>query len=476
MIFDSFEFAVFCLFVFTIYYLLRHRVQNLFLLAASYFFYGFWSWKFLALLVATQVIDFHISKAMHRLTDEHRRRRLMWLSVCVNMGVLGFFKYFNFFTENIQGALNLLGVPVSQVTLNIVLPVGISFYTIQEVVYIVDVYKRRVAPAQRFVDFALFVSYFPQLMAGPIERAERLLPQVQSKRTIRYADVMEGGWLIFWGLFKKMFVADRLALFVDPIFAAPEATSAPLLLLGALAFTVQIYADFSGYSDIAIGLGRLMGFHLMWNFNLPFFAASPSDFWRRWHISLSQCLRDNIYIPLGGNRVGLSREVIAIMATMLLSGLWHGAQWHFVLWGAYCGVLLCAERIVRRTGATNLLSSAEHTTPVTPSRLLQIAIMLPLTILGFSIFRAEGISDVTTIFSRIATQWGDVASALPGLKELVICTALLGFYEMAQFFSGDRFIIFRAPLLLRMLLYFFVYLHITLGAPHDARTFIYFQF
>lgn len=475
MVFDSLEFIVFFLIVYSVYLCLRHRAQNLFLLGASYFFYGFWSWKFLLLLVATQVIDYQISRGLERLTDPRLRKRLMWLSVIANMGTLAFFKYFNFFTENLQETLRLFGLPVSDVTLNIVLPVGISFYTIQEMTYIIDVYKRRVAPARRFVDFALFVSYFPQLVAGPIERAERLLPQVQQPRTIRRNDIIEGGWLIFWGLFKKVFVADRIALLSDSLFSDPSGASTPLAVLGAIAFTVQIYADFSGYSDMAVGLGRLMGFHLMYNFNLPFFAATPSDFWRRWHISLSQCLRDNLYIPMGGNRFGYGREMLALMTTMLIGGLWHGAQWHFVLWGAYCGLLLVIERMIRLTWGKNaLLRPADHSSLL--RRMAHIAVMFPLTVIGFTIFRAENVHDIGQVFVSFFNGMGSLTDARHLLKEMVFCTALLGIYQLGHYFTGDRFIIFRLPWPLRTAIYFIMYLLIAVGAPHDTRTFIYFQF
>ncbi len=475
MLFDSLQFVIFFIIVYGVYLCLRHRGQNIFLLLASYIFYGFWSWKFLALLVATQVIDYHISRGLVRLEDPGRRRKLMWLSVAVNMGTLGFFKYFNFFTENLQGSLNLLGLPVSDVTLSVVLPVGISFYTIQEMTYIIDVYRRRVKPADKFIDFALFVSFFPQLVAGPIERAERLLPQVQSPRKIHRVDLIEGGWLIFWGLFKKVFIADRIAMLSDTVFSAPEAAAGPMVLLGALAFTIQIYADFSGYSDMAVGLGRLMGFHLMYNFKLPFFATSPSDFWRRWHISLSQCLRDNLYIPLGGNRFGFPREALALMVTMLIGGLWHGAQWHFVLWGAYCGGLLVLERVWRRSRWGNILVRPGHSAS-SISQAAHIAVMFPLTIIGFLIFRAENLTDIKLLLGNISVGWSNAVVYVPQVKELLICTWLLAAYQLAHHVSDDRFILFRMPWPLRTALYVAMYLLISLGAPHDARTFIYFQF
>ncbi len=476
MVFDSYVFAVFFAVVYLVYICLKGvRSQNLFLLVASYFFYGFWSWKFLALLVATQIVDFHISKGLVRLDDQSKRKRLMWLSVIVNMGTLGFFKYFNFFTDNLQEVMRAFGVEVSDVTLNIVLPVGISFYTIQELTYIIDVYKRRVRPAGRFVDFALFVSYFPQLVAGPIERAERLLPQVQSPRQIHWDDLVEGTWLFCWGLFKKVFVADRIAMLSDSVFGAPEAASGPMVVLGAVAFTVQIYADFSGYSDMAVGLGRMMGFRLMYNFNLPFFAVSPSDFWRRWHISLSQCLRDNLYIPMGGNRKGFSRELSALMITMLIGGLWHGAQWHFVLWGAYCGGLLVLERLIRMGAPHGMIIEPRETGSIV-KRLAHIAVMFPLTALGFLIFRAETVGDVGELLGNLATGWESARAALPQLKELLICTWLLGGYQIAHYFSENRFVVFKVPVPLRAIIYLIMYLSLTLGAPHDARTFIYFQF
>lgn len=476
MVFDSLEFVVFFAIVYAVYLMLRrYQAQNVWLLGASYFFYGFWSWKFLGLLLATQTIDYHISQALGRLTDPVRRRRLMWLSVMVNMGTLGFFKYFNFFTENLQHTLRFFGAEVSEVTLNIVLPVGISFYTIQEMTYIIDIYRGRTKPVKKFTDFALFVAFFPQLLAGPIERAERLMPQVQSQRVITRTHIVEGSWLFCWGLFKKMFVADRIAMVSDSLFSDPGGASAPLAVLGALAFTIQIYADFSGYSDMSAGLGRLMGFRLMYNFHLPFFAVTPSDFWRRWHISLSQCLRDNLYIPLGGNRFGYRREMVALMVTMLIGGLWHGAQWHFVMWGAYCGGLLVLERAVRLAFGPDALLRPINEAPLS-RRVAHIAVMFPLTVIGFVIFRAETTADAGLVFVRMFGDFGDWDAARHLLKEVFFCSAVLFGYQWAHYLTNDRYFVFRLPWPVRAVFYFALYLFLVSGAPHDARTFIYFQF
>lgn len=475
MIFDSYEFALFFIIVYGVYLCLRQNGQNWFLLAASYFFYGFWSWKFLGLLIATQVIDFHIGKALERLKDPARRKRLMTLSVLTNLGTLGFFKYFNFFTENLEHTLRFFNLPVSEVTLNIVLPVGISFYTIQELNYVYDIYKGRTRAVNSFRDFSLFVSFFPQLMAGPIERAQRLMPQIQNARAITWEGISKGGWLIAWGLFKKMFVADRLALLTDTIFTDPAGASGPMVALGAATFMLQIYADFSGYSDMAAGMGRLMGFKLVYNFNLPFASLTPSDFWRRWHISLTECLRDNIYIPMGGNRKGFSRELLAIMATMTLGGLWHGAQWNFIFWGVYCGILLVAERILRKTYLGARLFEVDEQSNVV-RRFVHIVIMFALTCWGGILFRAGSLRNALEMMGNIFNDWHMVWTMTPQAKELAICLSLFAVYQFCHYATKDRFFVFRLPVPVRAAFYIAIYLHLTMGAPYDARPFVYFQF
>jgi len=316
------------------------------LLMASCFFYGSWNWRFLFLLFLTIAIDYFISLKIYNSEDSEKRKKFLLLSIVANLGVLGFFKYFNFFSESFQALANSLGFNLQPHLLNIVLPVGISFYTFQSLSYTIDVYRKELKPAKSIFDFALFVTYFPQLVAGPIERATHLLPQVLQPRKITLEQFYEGCYLIFWGLFQKIFIADNLAKMVNPVFSAAAPYDGVKVLSALYAFAFQIYCDFAGYSNMARGLGKCMGFDIMVNFNLPYFATNPRDFWRRWHISFSTWLRDYLYIPLGGNQKGPLITYRNIALTMLLGGLWHGANWRFVIWGGYQGLLLIIHRLL----------------------------------------------------------------------------------------------------------------------------------
>jgi alginate O-acetyltransferase complex protein AlgI len=348
MYFDSTVYIVFLALVVLLYWRLRLRAQNLFLLGASYFFYGWWDWRFLLLMGASTIVDFFVGRGLERTADPARRRALLTLSLLLNFGCLGFFKYFGFFVdsfEHVVAALGLHGVPHR--VWSIVLPPAISFYTFQEVAYIVDVYKKKLRAADSLVDYALFVSLFPHLIAGPIQRPSHLLPQVQQPRTWEADKAFDGLLLILEGLFRKVVIADNCALIANAAlsgtFGGPNLAT---VALGTYAFAWQIYGDFSGYSSIARGSAQLLGFHFMVNFRQPYFAQSLQDFWRRWHISLSTWLRDYLYIPLGGNRKGRLRTYANLMTTMLLGGLWHGANWTFVIWGAIHGAGLALERLL----------------------------------------------------------------------------------------------------------------------------------
>ena len=349
MQFNSTIFPLFFAAVYAIYLLMgsrRFRAQNAWLLASSYAFYGYWDPRFLALLALSTVVDYVIGRRLEATEDERARKRLVTLSVLVNLGVLGFFKYFGFFVESTAALLDTMGLPANVKTLEILLPVGISFYTFQTLSYTIDVYRRAMPATRDLLGFALFVSFFPQLVAGPIERASRLLPQILAPRTVTATKVQAGLWLLVWGYFKKTVIADQAAMIANPLFDGDWSTLTGLEPLTAvLAFTIHIYCDFSGYSDIARGLAKLMGFDFLLNFRLPYLATGPSDFWLRWHVSLSTWLRDYLYIPLGGNRGGTLLTYRNMFLVMALGGLWHGAAWPYVLWGSYHGVLLVLERL-----------------------------------------------------------------------------------------------------------------------------------
>jgi len=352
MLFDSPAYLIFLITVVLLYWRLSWRRQNVLLLCASYFFYGWWDWRFMLLMMASTVVDYVIARRIAAIPPGPQRRALLIFSLCVNFGLLGFFKYCNFFVGSLSSlltALNVHHIPVG--LLNVILPPGISFYTFQEVAYVVDVYKGELKPARSLVDYGLFVSLFPHLIAGPIQRPSHLLPQTQSPRRFNERAFFDGCMLIVSGLFRKTVIADSCANLANLAFDGRLGWNLVAVLIGVYAFSWQIYGDFSGYSDLARGSAQLLGFHFMLNFRQPYLADSLQDFWRRWHISLSTWLRDYLYIPLGGNRLGSGRTYINLMITMLLGGLWHGANWTFVIWGGIHGAWLSVERMLTRGGA-----------------------------------------------------------------------------------------------------------------------------
>ncbi len=347
MFFNSFIFFIFLAIVLPVFYLLRGQRQKAsWLLIASYVFYSYWDWRFCSLLLISTVVDFFVGRALHAADDETRRKRLLWVSCAVNLGILAVFKYFNFFAASIQETAASMGMNVDFLHLNIILPVGISFYTFQTMSYTIDIYRRKLEPTHSFIDFALFVSFFPQLVAGPIERARNLLPEIARLGKPTRTQVSEGLALLTVGFFKKVLIGDACGRIVDHIFGQPELYKSPELLAGLILFSIQIYADFSGYSNIARGLAKLLGIELMKNFEQPYLSANITEFWRRWHISLSSWLRDYLYISLGGNRRGNGRTYINLLTTMLLGGLWHGAAWTFVVWGGLHGLYLAVHKMV----------------------------------------------------------------------------------------------------------------------------------
>ncbi len=353
MLFNSFDFAIFLPLVFSLYWLLgakRIAAQNLLLLVASYIFYGTWDWRFLILILVSSVADFAIGKFMHESSSENYRKKLLWLSLFLNLGLLGFFKYFNFFIDTFANTFSFFGVAMDETRLNILLPVGISFYTFQTLSYTIDIYRRKINACNDPVAFFAYVSFFPQLVAGPIERAKNLLPQFIKERTFNYEKAVDGVRQIIWGLFKKVVIADNCSKAVNIIFTNYQYEDSLTLCLGAFLFLFQVYCDFSGYSDIAIGLGRLFGFHLRKNFDFPFFSRDLPEFWKKWHISLTSWFVDYIYIPLGGGRNGLNSKIRNVLIIFLVSGFWHGANWTFIFWGAFCGLAQVPYLLLGRNG------------------------------------------------------------------------------------------------------------------------------
>jgi alginate O-acetyltransferase complex protein AlgI len=346
ILFNSISFLLFIAIVLLIYPRLALRKQNLFLLIASYLFYGFWDWRFNFLILSSTTVDYFVGKKIFAARDHQQKRRFLLVSIIFNLCILGFFKYFNFFVDSLAVLLGTMGFEPHLPVLRIILPLGISFYTFRTISYTIDIYRNKITPTNNFIDYALFVSFFPQLLAGPIERASNLLPQFENSRKLSSRKFIDGFSLIILGYFKKVAIADTLAPLVEKYFSSPASFSSGELLSGMYAFTFQIYGDFSGYTDIARGVALMLGFKTMENFNTPYFSRNVTEFWRRWHISLSTWLRDYLYISLGGNRVGKTRTYINLMITMFLGGLWHGAAWTFVVWGTAHGAYLCIHKFL----------------------------------------------------------------------------------------------------------------------------------
>jgi alginate O-acetyltransferase complex protein AlgI len=471
MLFDTPVYFVFLCIVTLLYWSFKHRQQNILLLAASYVFYGWWDARFLTLIALSTTVDYYCARAIHDSPDERRRRLLLALSITVNLTFLGVFKYFNFFVDSFAVALQSLGFnDVPTVALRILLPPGISFYTFQEIAYIVDVYNRRLKPADTLLDYALFISLFPHLVAGPIQRPSHLLPQVQSRRVFRADAFFDGIILILSGLFRKCVIADNCALIANAAFGGQLGEpSLAVVALGTYAFAWQIYGDFSGYSDIARGSAQLLGFHFMVNFRQPYLAASLKDFWRRWHVSLSTWLRDYLYIPLGGSREGEAKTHRNLLTTMLLGGLWHGANWTFVVWGALHGLALSAGRFWEVGRARR---------PFVPSAISLWARRIAtfhLVCLTWIFFRASSVSEALHFISGLTT--------LAWRPEYFMAFTMLAFFTIPLFLV-DLFLEHRKeeyPLAAtlepyRVAMAFGFLAAVTLLSGNQISAFIYFQF
>lgn len=393
MLFNSIEFAFFLPLVFFLYWFVTKknlRTQNVLLVVASYFFYGWWDWRFLSMIVFSSLVDYLVGIQMGKTEKARRRRGLLLISVFVNLGFLGVFKYYNFFVENFADAFTLFGMSVEPSRLEVVLPVGISFYTFQTLSYSIDVYRRGLEPTKDIIAFFAFVSFFPQLVAGPIERASNLLPQFYRSRMFNHGRAVDGMRQILWGLYKKIVIADNCAEYVNQIFAHNEWYSGSTLLIGALFFSLQIYGDFSGYSDIAIGTSRLFGFELKRNFAFPYFSRDIAEFWRRWHISLSTWFRDYVYIPLGGSKGSVWVKIRNIFIIFLVSGFWHGANWTFMAWGFVNACYFLPLMLLKRN-RINTGEVAEGRLLPQPREAVQIGITFFITVLAWVFFRAESI-------------------------------------------------------------------------------------
>jgi alginate O-acetyltransferase complex protein AlgI len=469
MLFNSGVFLKFFAGFLLLYWLVRNhlRARNILIVAASYLFYGWWDYRFLGLILISSVLDYAVGLGIARQSDPRRRKLWLTASIVVNLVILGFFKYFDFFATSLAAALQKMGVPFQTFTLGIILPVGISFYTFQAMSYTIDVYRGNIPACRNLVNFLAFVSFFPQLVAGPIERASHLLPQFERPLSITGPMLEEGIWLMIRGMFKKVVIADNLDALVNMVYQNPV-YSGPLAALGTIAFGFQIYCDFSGYSDIARGTARTLGFDIMVNFNLPYFASNMREFWQRWHISLSTWLRDYLYISLGGNRRGAARTYVNLFVTMLLGGLWHGAAWNFVLWGAWHGIGLIIHRAWSSTTRRDAEAAAGR-------RGLSWLLTMGFVFYGWLLFRAQSFDQIVNMTRSLGL------FSLPDwtgsyVVNLAAFLAPLLLIELWQFRSGDVLVALRLPRWGKATLQGVLLLAIMFFWERTELPFIYFQF
>jgi alginate O-acetyltransferase complex protein AlgI len=473
MVFNSLHFVWFFVVVYAVYRVLGHRAQNWLLLVASYYFYAAWDWRFMGLLAASTLVDYTSARLLDASESPRVRRALVTLSLGFNLTLLGFFKYFNFFADSLQALFVSAGWPLDFVTLRVLLPVGISFYTFVTMSYVIDVYRREVRATRHLVDFAVFVAYFPHLVAGPILRASLLLPQIEMPRRITREHVRDGLWLMTWGFFQKIFIADNLAPMANQAFDPNAQTAGINLLLGVYAFAFQIYGDFAGYSNIARGTSKLMGIELLENFRFPYLVRTPQAFWRNWHISLSTWLRDYLYIPLGGNRGSGVTTHRNLLITMVLGGLWHGAAWTFVLWGAYQGLLLVAYRAAERVRVFNRWVAGAGSL----ARVTSWFVMFHLTCYGWLIFRAKSLDQIGSMTARIVTDlrpWAVDATGLAVPLALYLTPLIL--VHAIEASRDDLLVIPKLHPAVRYSVYAATFYLTMLFGNFGGSEFIYFQF
>lgn len=472
MLFNSIEFGVFLPIVFALYWLLNrnHRLQLVIILVASYFFYGWWDWRFLGLIAFSSFLDFGIGIGLGKTEHALKRKILLGISLVSNLGLLGFFKYYNFFSEAFADAFTLFGQEIESNRLAIILPVGISFYTFQTLSYTFDVYRKNLEPTKDWLAFFSFVSFFPQLVAGPIERASHLLGQFQSPRIFNYQWAVSGVRLIVWGFFKKLVIADNAAILVNEIFLDYSNQSSLSLVFGVVLFAFQIYGDFSGYSDIAIGLSRMFGFDLMLNFRFPYLSQNINEFWKRWHISLSTWFRDYLYIPLGGNRVSNWISLRNIMIVFLVSGFWHGANWTYIIWGLIHGLLYIPIYFGKK--GKDLSAPGNYL-----RRLPKMFLTFSLVGLGWVFFRAASLPDALAYLVNMFTNEGGANFVFSSNKRIIIFAIVMfcsfGMLVIEALFDskGKKEVLLPSSFLVFLVVIIFYF-----GGFKNHESFIYFQF
>ena len=475
MLFNSFSFLVFFAIFYTLYLIIKKQQYRIFLcLLGSYIFYGWWDWRFLSLIIFSTVVDFYLGSKIHTTNSQKNKKKYLYFSLMTNLGLLFTFKYFNFFIQSFVDLSNTIGLNASVSSLNIILPVGISFYTFQTLSYTIDIYNNNLKPEKDFMTFATFVAFFPQLVAGPIVRAIDLLPQFKKKIKITTNLVIDGLFLVAIGFFKKIVIADSIAPLVDDGFLNNENYSSLNLIIIVILYSFQIYSDFSGYSDIAIGIGKMLGYKFPVNFNLPYISKNLSDFWKRWHISLSSWLRDYLYIPLGGNKSGVSKTYRNLMLTMLIGGLWHGANWTFVIWGALHGSYLIIQKLISRKNMSLL-----KLLPVDIYNFIGILITYFLVCLAWIFFRSQSFSEALNIIGSIY-EFNDFnfSSLKPkfDLLKVVSLVCILYFSELIFNKNQSLFFKLRHNRVFQYIFFSSILLFIILFGSFENNNFIYFQF
>ena len=478
MLFNSINFAIFAPIVFLLYWFAAKnnlKLQNILLLIASYYFYACWDFRFLFLLIFSTLLDYYSGLKIENSTHTNQRKFWFWLSIIVNLGFLGIFKYYNFFVDSFQDAVSVFGHKIDLWTIKVILPVGISFYTFHGLSYVIDVYKERIRAERNFIDYAVFVCYFPLLVAGPIERATHLLPQIKRKRNFNYTQAVDGLRQILWGLFKKIVIADNCAEYANLIFNNSDDYSGSTLIMGALFFTFQIYGDFSGYSDIAIGTSRLFGLNLLKNFNYPYFSRDIAEFWRRWHISLSSWFKDYLYIPLGGSVGGLKMKIRNTFIIFLVSGFWHGANWTFIAWGALNAFYFLPLLLANKNRNHIKIVAYDRNLP-TFTEFISITLTFALTVFAWIFFRASSITHAISYIKGIFTS---KLIALPEIRPTNIIILVLIFLMIEWVGRRNNYAIEKIfhnnSVVLRWSFYFMLIIAIFIFSTKEQE-FIYFQF
>ncbi len=440
MLFNSVSFGIFLPIVFFLYWFIFNKKlnnQNILLLVASYFFYGCWDYRFLFLLIFSTFLDYYSGIKIYEAKTPFLKKLWLWLSIGINLGFLGIFKYYNFFMDSMSVGLSAAGVNTHFNTLKVILPIGISFYTFHGLSYVIDIYKDKIKPERDFIEYSVFVSFFPLLVAGPIERATHLLPQIQKKRVFDYDKAIDGSKQILWGLFKKIVIADNCAQYANMFFNNSEDYGGSSLYLGSLFFSFQIYCDFSGYSDVALGTARLFGIELLRNFAFPYFSRDIAEFWRRWHISLSTWFRDYLYIPLGGSKGNLLKKIRNTFIIFLVSGFWHGANWTYIIWGGI-NALLFLPLLISKNNRNNLETVAQGRILPNSKELLQMVVTFHFTLLAWVFFRAESVSHAVSYISEIFSPSLFTIPKFEGQNKAMVTLALVFGFIVVEWSGRER--------------------------------------